>query len=438
LVLLVILISSALLLWQESKLCWYLVNNILTIRRGIMHQYPEARWLEVHSVPEKNMLALTDPEGLFEGAMLVPPVLYFIIEQLDGSRTMPELLQHFIGQGLDLTDEELLLILDQLEEKLCLEGSRVNEARRATRVTYEQKEVRPAAHAGGAYPEQPEELTPFLQSLFTTPNAPVISQLEPKRITGIIAPHIDFRRGNVAYAWAYEPLRYAVNTPTVFIVLGTSHAPLRQRFAISRKAYDTPYGPIQVDMALADALAKQCKQSFFEDESSHRQEHSIEFQAVMLGHTLGASNVTFLPVLCGSVHDLINKDPSQDQALQDFIGATKEALSRDGREVCVIAGVDLAHVGPHFGDKVAPDEPAKVLLEARDRATMQKACAVDAPSFFADVAEAKNDRRICGFAPLYSFLHLMEGSQGTLSYYGQAVTPPDSIVSFASALFTQR
>jgi MEMO1 family protein len=403
-----------------------------------MHQYPEARWLEVHSVPEKNMLALTDPEGLFEEVMLVPPVLYFIIEQLDGSRAVPELLLHFTEQGLDLTEEELTLILDQLEEKLCLESPRVNEARRATRMAYEQREVRPAAHAGGAYPEQPEALTPFLQGLFSAPNAPTTTQPEPKRITGIVAPHIDFRRGNVAYAWAYEPLRHATNAPKVFLVLGTSHAPLRKRFAISRKAYDTPYGPLQIDTALAEAIHAQCKQNFFEDETAHRQEHSIEFQAVMLGHTLGAQNVTFLPVLCGSVHDLINKDPSQDAALQDFIGATKAALSKDGREICVIAGVDLAHVGPHFGDKSAPDEAAKMLLEERDRATMQKVCAVDSSSFFEDVAAAKNDRRICGFAPLYSFLHLMEGSQGALSYYGQAVTPPDSIVSFASALFTQR
>ena len=403
-----------------------------------MHQYPEARWLEVHSVPEKNMLALTDPEGLFEGAMLVPPVLYFIMEQLDGSRTLPELLQHFAGNGLDLTEEELTLIIDQLEEKLCLEGARVNEARRATRVAYEQREVRPAAHAGGAYPEQAEALTPFLQNLFALPDAPVNIQPESKRITGIVAPHIDFRRGNVAYAWAYEPLRHAVNAPKVFLVLGTSHAPLRKRFAISRKAYDTPYGPIQVDTALADAIAKESRQSFFEDETAHRQEHSIEFQAVMLGHTLGAQNVTFLPVLCGSVHDLINKDPSQDPALQDFLGATRAALAKDGREVCIIAGVDLAHVGPHFGDRAAPDEAAKALLAERDRATMQKVCAVNPSSFFEDVGAAKNDRRICGFAPLYSFLHLMEGSQGELSYYGQAVTPPDSIVSFASALFTQR
>jgi AmmeMemoRadiSam system protein B len=403
-----------------------------------MVQYPEARWLEVHSVPEKDMLALTDPEGLFEGVMLVPPVLYYVIEQLDGSRTLPELVKHFNDEGLELTLEELTQVVNQLEEKLCLEGSRVNEARRATRVAYEQRAVRPAAHAGGAYPEQLEQLSPFFESLFTAPNGPSFLQPEKKRITGIVAPHIDFRRGNVAYAWAYEPLRHAVKKPDVFIVLGTSHQPLRKRFAISRKAYDTPYGPIQVDTALADAIAKQCKQSFFEDETAHRQEHSIEFQAVMLGHTLGATQATFLPVLCGSVHDLINKDPSQDNALQDFIGATKEAIEKDGREVCVIAGVDLAHIGPHFGDRAAPDEAAKMILEERDRATMKKVCEVDAASFFEDVAHAKNDRRICGFAPLYSFLRLIEGSEGSLSYYGQAITPPSSIVSFASALFTQK
>jgi AmmeMemoRadiSam system protein B len=406
-----------------------------------MQTYPEARWFEVHSVPEKNMLALTDPEGLVEGVMLVPPLLYFIMSQLDGSRTVPELLQFFASQSLDLDADELQLLLEQLEERLCLEGPKVNEARRAMRLSFEEKKSRPAANAGGVYPEHAEQLRPFLETFFADLEAsapqPPVQPSPVTRLTGIVAPHIDFRRGNIAYAHAYAPLRAMEKPPTVFLVLGTSHQPLRRRFSISKKAYETPYGAIQVDTPLTEKIAAKLQQNFFDDELSHRQEHSIEFQAVMLGHTLGANNATFIPVLCGSVHDLIRKDPAQDGALQDFIGATKEAIQQDGREVCVIAGIDLAHIGPHFGDREAPDEAARETLRARDLITMQKACEGDAAAFFTDVAEGKNDRRICGFSPMYSFLRLLEGSRGSLSYYGQAITPPDSIVSFASATFTR-
>jgi hypothetical protein len=56
--------------------------------------------------------------------------------------------------------------------------------------------------------------------------------------------------------------------------------------------------------------------------------------------------------------------------------------------------------------------------------------------FFHAGAKDQDKRRICGFSPLYSLIHLLEGAKGNHLKYSQAFTPETgSAVTFTSLIF---
>ena len=115
----------------------------------------------------------------------------------------------------------------------------------------------------------------------------------------------------------------------------------------------------------------------------------------------------------------------------DGVRALVEA--RPGR-VVVVAGANLAHVGPRFGDEHAFDARKRAALENADRSSLERATAVDGAGFWADVARDLEERRVCGLAPIWSLLQSVSGgSRGRLLHYEQTVDGDDgSIVSHAA------
>jgi len=102
--------------------------------------------------------------------------------------------------------------------------------------------------------------------------------------------------------------------------------------------------------------------------------------------------------------------------------------------VALIAGADLAHVGPRFGDPepVSPAELAR--LGGEDRAMLEAVEAGDAEAFFDRVARDGDRRRICGLSPIYALLRALGGTRGTLRRYAQW-PDPEGVVTFASVVF---
>jgi AmmeMemoRadiSam system protein B len=114
----------------------------------------------------------------------------------------------------------------------------------------------------------------------------------------------------------------------------------------------------------------------------------------------------------------------------------RELAQGDSREICFVAGVDLAHVGKQFGDREPIDENFLKWVEAEDHKLVDRLSDLDAPGFFKEIAKDQDKRKICGFAPLYSLIHLLEGTRGNHLHYGQAFTPETgSAVTFTSLIF---
>ena len=187
-----------------------------------------------------------------------------------------------------------------------------------------------------------------------------------RRLRGLIAPHIDFHRGGPTYAWAYRALLERSDAD-LFVILGTCHGGMADPFTVTLKPYDTPLGPAEVDRGFFEALQRRYRHDLLASETAHRSEHSIEFQAVMLRRLLGDRPFTILPVLASFLHEAVwtGGAPEADPRVPRFLDALGESIAGSARKVCVIAGVDLAHVGPRFGDAVA-NTPAFLERVARE------------------------------------------------------------------------
>ena len=197
---------------------------------------------------------------------------------------------------------------------------------------------------------------------------------------GLVSPHIDPWRGAVGYGHAYGAMKRALVAQEVdtFILLGTSHAPMRQPFALCRKGFATPLGTMEPDLAAIDALADAVPFDAYADQFNHKREHSLEFQVVFLKHLLGERPAKIVPILAGlGEHQARGSDPSRDGAVEQVLGALRSIVETRGGRAVLVAGADLAHIGPRFGDE-RPDGARLLALGATDRDSLTRAIAPDA------------------------------------------------------------
>lgn len=280
---------------------------------------------------------------------------------------------------------------------------------------------RPAACAGAVYPGDPAALRRALAGWLRH----VATPAPPGPVRLLVAPHIDYPRGAEGYARAYGAL--AATDADLFVVFGTAHATPPHLFTLTRLDYATPLGTVPTDRAAVDAIvARLGPEEVLSDELCHAAEHSVELQLVVLRHLLRRP-FTALPVLCSSISHL--PAPAAAGATDPFLGALSSATA--GRRVCFVAGADLAHLGPSYGDPVAPGPAELAAHAAADRRTLRYLAAGDADGFHRDAVRDDARRRLCGIAPIYAALRA-SGRGARLLHYGQWSDGSDA-VSFAAA-----
>jgi AmmeMemoRadiSam system protein B len=230
----------------------------------------------------------------------------------------------------------------------------------------------------------------------------------------------------------------AAGRPDAVVVLGVCHAASRGRFILCRKDFATPFGVVPHDARLADALEAELGADLTGEQLLHRDEHSVEFQALWLAHHWPDDPPAILPLLVGSFHDLVEDgaSPVADPHVAAFIDALRAVIARDPRRVVVLASVDFSHVGPMYGHEKGLDESGEKELDALDRSLLDRIEAGDAEGFYSELARDQNSRNVCGLAPVYVTLKLGEG-EGDLLRYGQGRIHPEtgSVVSYAAVAF---
>ena len=208
-----------------------------------------------------------------------------------------------------------------------------------------------------------------------------------------------------------------------------------------------------VSAELYDELAGALWYDPLDDEWAHRREHSLEFQALWLKFLWRDKTPPWVPILCSSFERFCpDKAPSSVPTVEDvvyvwpykeFIRKIGRTLARRGKtqRILILAGVDLAHVGPRFADDMELGPETEKKIEAEDRKSLEHAMALDADRFYLSVVEGGHWRKVCGLSALYTglrWIKALNGEQpakGELLTYGQAPDPLGGVVSFAAGVF---
>ncbi|MDQ3813415.1 MAG: AmmeMemoRadiSam system protein B, partial [Armatimonadota bacterium] len=208
-------------------------------------------------------------------------------------------------------------------------------------------------------------------------------------------------------------------------------------FCGAAKDYETPLGTASADVEFMQALEQRVGERLQAEQFAHKNEHSIEFVAVFLQYLEQFQNARIVPILCGSLHEEVQRktSPAENADVGQFCIALRDTVrtwERKGQRVGFIASVDLAHVGPNFGDPrpVTPEQ-----LRAIERADREFLACVElgaAEALHAHIARDDNARNVDAHPALYTLLLAFPELRAQLLHYTYADAPSRSIVSFAS------
>jgi AmmeMemoRadiSam system protein B len=389
----------------------------------------------------RTRIYIRDPLNYAQSPLLLPYPTYFIISHFDGQHSFVDIQEAFSKQfGQVLPREQIQDIAGQLDEYYYLDSPRFAALQNEIHTAFRHSPVREMAHADTCYSSQPEEFCTQTTALFHHPEGPGLptareSSLPPVR--GLIVPHIDLRVGGTAYAWGYKELAERCDAD-VFILLGTSHYGAQDLFVATDKDYNTPLGPVKTDREFVRALQRHYDEDLLASEIIHRAEHSLEFQTLFLQYVFGQTReFTIVPILVTSFHHMIltKTPPAETPRVAAFLNALRATVAQWSKKVCFVAGVDFAHVGQKFGDQGPLTPDFLNWVESEDQRLIRALEKIDHADFFAEIAKNGDQRRVCGFAPMYTLLHLVDAKQGKLLKYAYSETAPQSAVSFASLAF---
>ena len=359
------------------------------------------------------MWLLRDPWQLGERQLIFPQALAQMLLFCDGTRT-PGHIQAALSEhlGTPVPFDIITATLAQLDAAYLLVNERSDARRQRLLADYRAQPHRPPALADLSYPAAPAALSDLF-GRYSDGDEPTTDEWRGR---GVVSPHIDYQRGGPVYARVWRRAAPAVLAADLVLIFGTDHNGGRGSVTLTSLPYATPYGVLPTDAALIDRLAAALgPETAFAEELNHRQEHSVELSAVWLHHvfhTAGVAPCPMVPILVGSFHHYVTGGghPSGDERLVRFL----ETLRREtaGRRVLAVGSVDLAHVGPAFGDTFGMDAPRRERLRGEDAALMTAITAGDAAGFYNRIAAVDDRNRICGFSPLYLMLSYLGQTTG--------------------------
>lgn len=386
---------------------------------------PALRGLDVQRTEQQGQrgIALVDRLGLSPD-VFVPEGLVAIVGRMDGTRTAAQIRAELERPGAEIPDGFVEKIVEQFDGHLLLHGPRFEAAlERAAREA--RSAPRPAALVGSAgYPRDPDALRAALESIVGTP---ATGGATPR---GVIAPHIDLHRGRDGYAQAYGWLKE--HPPAdLYVVFGTGHGGPTAPLTGWPSDWETPLGTVATDRAFVEAVHERLGPQRPEDLLLHRSEHSLEFQVLFLRHVLGDRPFRVAGFMTGGLPTATG-DPADEDYVQNIVRALRDAEQAVDGRVCYVAGADLAHLGPEFGDGEAIDDSALQALRTRELERLQHLLDGQPGAFHRAVSADGNPDRVCGGTPIYLTAALCTG-EGELLHYGQApATDGSQVVSFCA------
>lgn len=398
---------------------------------------PRLRSVDICPVSQNGqpVLLLRDPLRLSEKQALIPQGLLPVIMLLDGNHDYHSLAQTLTTQhGIKVTANVIRNIITGLDDALLLENGHFVQELAVALDKYRRAPCRPATNAGSAYPHDKQMLARHLDQYIHQANSPTIAN--PCAL-GLVSPHIDYERGGSVYGSVWAQAAQAAFDADLVVIIGTDHNGASPHVTLTRQHYSTPYGILPTAVDLVDKLSATIGDDLvMQDELHHRDEHSVELAAVWLHHVRHGKPVPTLPVLVGSFSHFIANEtsPRDERNISKFVETVQSETNK--ARVLFIAAGDMSHVGPAFNGPPL-SSPDKIQLEASDAKIIDAMCTGDPDAFFDSVNNIQDMSNICGLAPIYLLLRILEPVRGTALAYQQCPADQDhaSVVSICGVVF---
>ena len=410
---------------------------------------PRLRRLQITRTDSKDgeLLVFHDPAN-YAPDLALDAGFAPLLALMDGSRSVEQIAQLVRRDDPAMPDSWLAEFVAELDENLLLDSPHFSQRRDARENDWHNSTARPAAFAGRSYPDEPAELNEFLADKLATGAARLPARAyDAQNVRGIVTPHIDFHRGGHVEAASYAPLIENVRATEkpfdTLVIFGIAHAGIDYPFCALDKNFATPLGTMQCDQSFVSSLVERAGPQLLAENFVHKDEHSIEFAAVLCQHFPELKSAQIVPILCGGFWESLRTGQSPESAQSDvaaFITALREVTQQHenaGRKIGFIASVDGAHVGTQFGDDT-PLTPEKLREIARaDRQWCAAIEAGDRQNLHEHFARDGNRFNVDAHPAVYTILAAFPDLRGQLLDYDQAYhSGPNIVVSFASlALF---
>jgi AmmeMemoRadiSam system protein B len=378
---------------------------------------PAVRALEVapfRNERDEMYFALHDLTQVAPRPIAVSLPGYFVLTHLDGEHTYGQVQAAFLKQfGQWISTDQIHQMVVSLDQALMLDNEGYERAYARRRAEFLAARTRDNRHR---YPPGPELKTAIEEMVASGSPTPVVD------LRGIIAPHLDYRRGAPCYADVYRTL---IQVPPAerYVILGTNHFGRSSSAVATSKDFITPLGCVAVDRDFIRQLELSLGQSVCEHQFDHSVEHSIELQVHILQVCQADHPFQIVPVLCpdpsaptGTMpHDGCGPD------LGDFADALAQLLNSDERRTVLIAAADLSHVGQHFGDELPTTPEFLRQVERDDHTLLGLLGSRREDAFVEELRMCGNPTRVCSAGCIYTLLRALPERTCRVIRYHQAV-----------------
>jgi AmmeMemoRadiSam system protein B len=379
----------------------------------------------------EEILVVRDSLGIARAGLALSTGAVRFFPFFDGTRSLEEL-QIALARdqgGVLVPQDELRALVEEFDRLGLLQTESYRRARDRIVADFYRETERSPALAGDAYPAEPGALAEEIDRILEAGGGDTPSAGAPPR--AVVAPHIDLKVSGPSYGLAYGALRCPA--PSAVAILGTGHS-LEDAFCLTEKTFLTPLGRIPAARETVRRLREAGGSAVAPDDFAHRGEHSIEFQLLFLQRLFAMEQVPIIPILCGPLDHFMNT-PRELPAIARFVDELGAWLDEPPGGKLVVAGVDLSHVGPKFGDPV-PASSLESHFRAADEALLATLEQGDADLFYKTVAGNSNRYKVCGFSALWTLLAVLPGLRGRLfDYRVWHEEATHSAVSFAALAF---
>jgi len=393
--------------------------------------------IDISGFNDMNQITLYDENNLDSSQVSFNNAFWGLLQLLDGRKTVNDLcnlakkqdIEKVYGVSLNEFEQVLLEIINSLEAACLLNSMSYLDYKNREDAVFEKLNIRPSKFAGSSYPNSPVELKEKFDEY-------LLSGRSNEKPIGIIAPHIDFRVGGSSYGYAFNSLKNS--DADTFIILGTAHKLSYDRFMFCTKDFDTPLGVVKTDKEFIRSFKNNLDFEITKSEIAHKDEHSIEFEVVMLKHIFPDRDIQIVPILCGSLHDYVElgiKKIQSDDTFNKLYHTLTKTIAQLNRKVCYIASSDMSHIGLKFGDSdTANTFIHEVQKRDKEILWLLENCKTD--DFINYLRATKNEFRICGVSPIYAMLKAINPKFAkVLCYDSWDEYEQGSAVSFASVAF---